>query len=922
MPSLSSAQSPSSHLSSPVLSPALQTARPTAFVDPARTQDITFVLPLRNPDELQQTLAHLYTPGDPLFGRYMTAAEFAGRFGPDQATIDQVARYAAAQGLNVVDVSPNGTMIHVRGSAAAVSHAVGVRLMHWTAASGASFVSADREPVLPAEIAGNVLTITGLDNIARQRPHSRMTAATSFGGGLSPLLTGTGHGSLSPNDVRSIYGLTGTPYNGAGQTLAIVTLDTYKASDISTFTAAYGGSSVPIENVGVDNFNTATPPGGGASETVLDIDMLLALAPAASRVLVYENANTTQGTLDVYNKIATDNRAKQISTSWGSSEQYNLDSVRQAESNVFAQMAAQGQSFFAASGDAGAYDNQSTGSSTASLSVDDPASVPLVTGVGGTTLRDTAGIGYLSESAWFSPTDTSWGPYGTGGGGGISHYWQIPPWQVGAFSAAVNPQGSATMRNVPDVSLFGDFNSGGYSIYFSDPASGANWYSYNGTSAAAPLWASFTALVNQARAAKGLPSLGFANPALYSLAKDPTAYARDFHDIKDGTTNAYYHAVPGYDDATGLGSFIGASLIADLAALPAPAVKLATLTVTPSTDAITAPFTIAVGLTAPAPAGGMPVSITLGGVAWNVMVVPAGQSAFSMQFKMTATGAYTIGAICGGVAKSASLTVVPVSVSAFSVSPNPVIQTNSVTATATLNGPAPAGGAQVTLTWNGAAWSKIVIPAGAATGSLSLKPLSVGSITTAAAFGGVTKTFALTVSPVAVSAFTVAPNPVILTNAVTATVTLTAPAPTGGSVVPLTWNGAAWGSITVPAAATTASLSLKPVSVGAITTAAALGGVTKTFALTVTTVNLSAMTLTPATVIYPSPTVIKVTLNAVAPAAGAKVAILSNGAAWTTITVPAGQTTASLSVAPSAKGTFTVTATYNAGTAAATLVAN
>src|SRR5205085_6867331 len=84
-----------------------------------------------------------------------------------------------------------------------------------------------------------------------------------------------------------------------------------------------------------------------------------------------------------------------------------------------------------------------------------------------------------------------------------------------------------------------------------------------GTSAAAPLWAAFTALVNQARAAASEAPVGFLNPLLYPIGESGRG-TLDFHDIADGSTNLFYPAVPGFDDATGWGSFNGANLLSEL----------------------------------------------------------------------------------------------------------------------------------------------------------------------------------------------------------------------------------------------------------------------------------------------------------------------------------------------------------------------
>ena len=284
----------------------------------------------------------------------------------------------------------------------------------------------------------------------------------------------------------------------------------------------------------------------------LDIELQMALASGASKIVVYEGPNSGTGVIDTYNRIATDNLAKQISTSWGLDEASNSGAMLSAENAIFQQMAAQGQTIFAASGDSGAYDNGS------SLSVDDPASQPYMVGVGGTRLSTNgAGGSYARETTWNSG--------GNGGGGGISSVWPIPSWQLGVISP--NSQASTAMRNVPDVSLDADPNTG-YAIAF-----GGGWYLYGGTSCAAPLWSAFAALVNQQRAAVGLGWLGFLNAQLYPLAQG-TSYSSLLHDIADGSTNRFYPAVAGYDCATGLGSFQGANLLAALAggSVPTPSV--------------------------------------------------------------------------------------------------------------------------------------------------------------------------------------------------------------------------------------------------------------------------------------------------------------------------------------------------------------
>jgi len=319
--------------------------------------------------------------------------------------------------------------------------------------------------------------------------------------------------------------------------LALFQMDGFKASDIQAYTSYFNLRPVPLEVILVDGFDGSA--GAGADEVCMDIELMNAIAPGASRILVYEAPNTDRGVLDNYSRIASDNRASSISTSWGLSEYDTGPSFARLEAQFFMQMAAQGQSFYAASGDSGAYDAQSP-NGTPVLTTDDPASQPYVTGVGGTTLNLNSGQSYGSEIVWNSSGGAS--------GGGVSSIWSIPGWQASVATVA-----SRQMRNVPDVALDADPYTG-FAIF-----TGGQWHVIGGTSAAAPLWGGFTGLVNQLRAQNGLQPLGFANPTLYSIG-NAASYGNNFHDVTIGNNN-YYSAGLGYDNTTGWGSFQASNLI-------------------------------------------------------------------------------------------------------------------------------------------------------------------------------------------------------------------------------------------------------------------------------------------------------------------------------------------------------------------------
>ena len=536
---------------------------------------LAITLPLRNQAQLDNLLTRLYDPLDPLCGHFLTSMQFTAQFAPTPADYAAVRRFAEQSGLKIVGTHENNLVLDVQGTSAQVEAAFAVKLLKYRSPAGLVFHAPDSEPMVPPILAGKVQAIVGLDTAAVAHPHLIKRPSGPFipHGGSGP------GGGYSPSDIKTAYNLNSVSENGAGQTLALYELDGYTVSNITAYENQFGLTHTPLQNVLIDGFNGSA--GSGADEVTLDIELMIALAPSATKIVVYEGPNSAAGAIDTYNRIATDNTAKEISSSWGLAEANNSASSRSSENTIFQQMAAQGQSIYAAAGDSGAYDNGS------SLSVDDPASQPYMVSVGGTRLTTGTGGAYTSETTWNGGSITA-----GGGGGGISIEWGIPSYQSGVISAA--SKGSTTARNVPDVALNSD-PATGYAIY-----SGGAWQSFGGTSCAAPLWAAFTALVNQRRVAAGASLLGFPNPAIYNIGKG-TRYSSDFHDIADGSTNLKYPAVTGYDDATGWGTFNGANLLTDLAGSggtggTVPAAP-ANLTATPGNAQISLSWTASSGAT-------------------------------------------------------------------------------------------------------------------------------------------------------------------------------------------------------------------------------------------------------------------------------------------------------------------------------------
>ena len=338
------------------------------------------------------------------------------------------------------------------------------------------------------------------------------------------------------NDFWSAYVLD-TALTGAGQIVGLFQLDGYSASDIAHYESVAGLPHVLLQNVLVDHASGLPSGSGGEVEVSLDIEMCISMAPGLSKIIVYEAPNPSPF-VDIFNRMATDDEASQLSCSWfvpnGAAEP--------AADLIFQEMAAQGQTFLNASGDDDAY----TGL------IDFPGDTPYITQVGGTELT-TSGPGgtWLSEKAWNRGN-------GIGTGGGISTQYSIPSFQTN-ISMALN-KGSTTMRNTPDVALTAE------NVY----VRADNFdFTVGGTSCAAPLWAGFMALVNQQAAVTGQSPAGLINTLADAIGAGPN-YASEFHDITTGDNTWFgspskFFAVSGYDLCTGWGTPTGQTLINALA---------------------------------------------------------------------------------------------------------------------------------------------------------------------------------------------------------------------------------------------------------------------------------------------------------------------------------------------------------------------
>ena len=533
-------------------------AKPLGQLPATQRMNISIVLPLRNHTELANLLKSLYDPSSPDYHRFLSVTEFTGRFAPTTDDYQAVVEFARAQGFTLKELPANRLVVPVTATVEQIQNALNVQMRHYQHPTESRvFFSPDRAPSIPAGL--NIADVVGLDSYTIPKPQVVKSSLDQNAKSTSVIGSGPG-GSYLSSDMRAAY-YGGSDLTGAGQTVALVQYDGYDINDVVsifagaatatnngtdnviTYTPAVDGPSysIPIHNVLLDGATGATgqffSPADDAEQSI-DVAQVIGMAPGLSQVRVYIGRND----VDILSAIASEDLAQQVSISWT----WTTDAT--TDDPFFEEMAAQGQSVFAASGDYGTYVPWNTSY---------PAESNYITAVGGTSLvTSAAGGAWASETAWDR----------TGGGVNLDDI-LIPDWQTLAINGTNG--GSATLRNVPDVAMEADFDNYGCSMGVCLPT-------YAGTSFAAPRWAGFIALVNQQAAAAGSPSVGFINPALYSLGEGAN-YNSEFHDTVNGSNNyyglaplPYYNAVAGYDLLTGWGSPAGQALI-DALAPPASA---------------------------------------------------------------------------------------------------------------------------------------------------------------------------------------------------------------------------------------------------------------------------------------------------------------------------------------------------------------
>lgn len=509
---------------------------------------------------LEKLLEEQRDPASPSYHRWLTPEQYADRFGLSHADFDKVVSWLRAQGFSVDYKSRARNWVGFSGTAGQIRAALRTEIHRYQAEDRTHYANAE-DPAIPAALAPVVAVIHGLDDFLLDTGRGK----------LRPQFTGSnGSHALTPNDLAAIYNINPlyqAGITGAGQSIAVVGQTNIVMSDIEGFRNLAGLSANDPQMVLVPGY---PDPGitNDQGEANLDLEYAGGIAPDANLLYVYAP------NVMVAVQYAVDQAlAPVISMSYGGCEpKITATPATAAALRAIAQQAnSEGITWVASSGDTGAAACQRQGVDLAGVSgtaVNMPASIPEVTGVGGSEFNEGGGrywsstndsgkgsaLSYIPEMAW---NDTAQNGTLASGGGGASMFFSKPAWQTGP---GVPDDGA---RDVPDVSFSASWDHDPYALVVNGQV-----MLNGGTSAACPVFAGILALLNQRLVASGVlttPGLGNINPALYSLAQSTNNI---FHDIVDGDnvvpcaagtpdcdTGSYgFAAGPGYDQATGLGS--------------------------------------------------------------------------------------------------------------------------------------------------------------------------------------------------------------------------------------------------------------------------------------------------------------------------------------------------------------------------------
>jgi pseudomonalisin len=515
---------------------------------------ITVGLNMLNKAQLDSFIAGMGKPGSASFGKVLTPQQFLQSYAPASAQTSAVMSYLSQSGFSNLKLSDNHMSITADGTAAAVQKAFNTQMVQF-ALNGKTVFANSTAAQVPASLGGVVAAVVGLHNVgamqtmlAQNEAAGKVLPKQLSGSRAAATSAATGIPQIAPELNAAAFQTAydaGTTTTAWGTTIGIVTEGdiTQVPIDLRQYEKENSLPQVPFEIVATGTQTTDT---AGTDEWDLDSQSSSGIAGNLKKIIFYNAGSLGDADLlPAYQKIVSENRVKAVNMSYGGCETLEYLSGGMLVADLaYEQGAAQGITFFASSGDAGAACGLLINLGLPDLglvgAVEYPSSSPYVVAVGGTTLLIDSANNYISELSWDA------------GGGGNSLWESAPLWQN-----SVVPLGNSTtaLRGTPDIAMDAD-NQLSPAIVVVDGADEG----VGGTSLSSPLSVGTWARMQTAHG----NCYGFAAPIFYAYAgASYLAAPKDFHDVVLGT-NGLYVATPGWDYTTGIGSFDITKVNADL----------------------------------------------------------------------------------------------------------------------------------------------------------------------------------------------------------------------------------------------------------------------------------------------------------------------------------------------------------------------
>ncbi len=498
---------------------------------------IAVSLKLRNKDALDAFVGNaLKTRAKGATAPSMSSEQILANHAPSQQQAQAVADYLTGMGFKNVKITEGRFLVTADGTAAIAGRAFQTSFRQVRKHDGRiAFANVD-EAHIPASLADKVQAVIGLQtvhqlHIMSTHPKSlSMTTRTARPRTAGSVGTALTH-YYFPDEWSEVYAATGgpAPINVIAGILAEGDM-TATITDLNHFTTDAGYPTVVYNILPVGAAYTDT---SGQVEWNLDSQDIIGAAGGQIRQLNFYTMPDMTNTSLVANigQAVNGNKAKIINGSLGECELGAEGDGSDIAADAFFEVAvAQGQTFAFSTGDSGADECKDGGTPEPSW----PANSQYVVAVAGTSLD--AGTPATHPKVWAS--EVEW----TGSGGSESTYIPKPSWQT---------LWGGTHRGVADIAFDADSNTPA-AIWIGPPAVGtAGYYGVGGTSLSAPIFSGLWARVLQHNA-----KIGFAGPVIYGLN------SADFHDITSGSNGI--SAGPGYDLASGRGSLIFSTVLADI----------------------------------------------------------------------------------------------------------------------------------------------------------------------------------------------------------------------------------------------------------------------------------------------------------------------------------------------------------------------